>query len=284
MQDDYISLISNKGDGKELQTRCVYSGYPFKQWLVCKESAVELKRTDVTHQYLSFVYDRCQHTGLLLSHSEEEGALLSVFTIQKDGLSNKTKSSSRRMLFRPNGIFLGDNHVILYGAEVWSSSDRGFTFRQIFSLQGEVVTDVLSCNYNAMLVLLTDQGSIYLMKTGLERFARLNETLNSKTFLLFDHMGILMAVELDSTKPSSLRYRIISVNKLIQEHDIAFKRSIALQYYTTEYVLLHEFVPDIEVSSSFRFHPHHVGKIFSLRRHPGASPCSLKDRRACAGK
>ena len=43
---------------------------------------------------------------------------MSVFTIQKDGLSNKIKSSPWRMLFRPNGIFLGDNHVILYGAEV----------------------------------------------------------------------------------------------------------------------------------------------------------------------
>ncbi|XP_041964031.1 cation channel sperm-associated protein subunit beta-like isoform X3 [Alosa sapidissima] len=167
--DDFVSLVSNKGEGGQLQSRCVYSGYPFTQWYVCKASAVE-RCKKITHRYLSFLHDPYQHTGLLLSHSEEEGAMLSVFNLQKDGLKDLTKFSPAKMLFKPKGIFLKDNHVILYGSEVWSSSDRGFSFTKILNMDDDIIMDVLSCTYNSIVVMLSDKGTIFLMKAANMKF------------------------------------------------------------------------------------------------------------------
>ncbi|KAG5270804.1 hypothetical protein AALO_G00172500 [Alosa alosa] len=257
--DDFVSLVSNKGEGGQLHSRCVYSGYPFTQWYVCKASAVE-RCKKIKHRYLSFLHDPYQHTGLLLSHSEEEGAMLSVFNLQKDGLKDLTKFSPAKMLFKPKGIFLKDNHVILYGSEVWSSSDRGFSFTKILNMDDDIIMDVLSCTYNSIVVMLSDKGTIFLMKADMVKYAWLNEYLDRQTVLLCDHMGLLMAVKLDSTQHSSLSYRIISINQLIQMNDMGFDRPIVIQYTRPSSVLLHEY----GYGQPSLFSPSHVGKIFSL--------------------
>jgi hypothetical protein len=95
--DDTLSLISNEGKGENLvgviegvcyngyytnvypcvstgasqwqHSRCVYSKYPFTRWFLCQASAVDIAKNP-KHRYLSFLHDRHQHTGLLLSHTE----------------------------------------------------------------------------------------------------------------------------------------------------------------------------------------------------------------------
>ncbi|XP_062377467.1 cation channel sperm-associated auxiliary subunit beta-like isoform X2 [Sardina pilchardus] len=259
---DFVSLISNEGAGNQLHSRCVYSGYPFTEWHDCKASAVE-RNKNVTHRYLSFVHDRYQHTGLLVSHSEEEGGMLSVFNLQRDGLKNLTKFSPAKisLRFRPNGIFLRENHVIFYGNEVWLSSDRGFSFTKAsFTLYGDAVKEVVSCTYNSSVLLLTAKGIIFLLKPDLMRFAHLNERIDHQTALLCDHMGVVMAIKVNSTQQSSLSYRVISIKQLIQESGLGFNRPIVIQYTRPSSVLLHEYKEGYTPNLS----PSYVGKIFSL--------------------
>ncbi|KAM9517741.1 uncharacterized protein ACWYII_044567 isoform 1-T2 [Salvelinus alpinus] len=68
--DDTLSLISNEGEGENLHSRCLYSKYPFTRWFLCQASAADIAKNP-KNRYLSFLHDRHQHTGLLLSHTEQ---------------------------------------------------------------------------------------------------------------------------------------------------------------------------------------------------------------------
>ncbi|XP_071244764.1 cation channel sperm-associated auxiliary subunit beta-like isoform X8 [Salvelinus alpinus] len=115
--DDTLSLISNEGEGENLHSRCLYSKYPFTRWFLCQASAADIAKNP-KHRYLSFLHDRHQHTGLLLSHTEQKGAMVSVFGVKvEDIFQRHTKFTPVILDFQPRGIFLLDNHVILYGSE-----------------------------------------------------------------------------------------------------------------------------------------------------------------------
>ncbi|XP_055771046.1 cation channel sperm-associated auxiliary subunit beta-like [Salvelinus fontinalis] len=274
--DDTLSLISNEGEGENLHSRCVYSKYPFTRWFLCQASAADIAKNP-KHRYLSFLHDRHQHTGLLLSHTEQKGAMVSVFGVKvEDIFQRHTKFPPVILDFQPRGIFLSDNHVILYGSEVWTSSDRGSTFTWVFSLDNQMVIDALSCTVNGVVVFFTDHGNLYIMKSGLARFAWLNETLDVTSTLLCGHMGILIAVQLDKDKPSGFSYRNIEIDHLIEKHEMGFDKALALQYLTDHTVLLHEnaVINDhangnnrqgrtnpLTVAPASHFSPNHVGKV-----------------------
>uniref|UniRef100_A0AAZ3PS29 Cation channel sperm-associated protein subunit beta n=1 Tax=Oncorhynchus tshawytscha TaxID=74940 RepID=A0AAZ3PS29_ONCTS len=268
--DDTLSLISNEGEGENLHSRCVYSKYPFTRWLLCQASAVDIAKNP-KHRYLSFLHDRHQHTGLLLSHTEQQGAMVSVFGVKAEELFQRhTKFPPVILDFQPRGIFLLDNHVILYGSEVWTSSDRGSTFTWVFSLDNQIVIDALSCTVIGVVVFFTDHGNLYIMKSGLARYAWLNETLDVASTLLCGHMGILTAVQLDKDKPSGFSYRNIEIDHLIEKHEMSFDKALALQYTTDHTVLLHEnaVINDhangnnpLTVAPASHFSPDHVGKV-----------------------
>ncbi|KAJ7985014.1 hypothetical protein DPEC_G00360740 [Dallia pectoralis] len=268
--DDTISLISNKGEAENLSSRCVYTQYPFKLWFLCQASTAEIAKNP-NQRYLSFLHDRHQNTGLLLSHTKEKGAMVSVFGME-DGktLNRRTKFPPVLLNFQPTGIFLLDNHVILYGSEVWTSLDRGSTFKWVFSLVNQVVIDALSCNAIGVVVFFTDHGQLYVMKSGLDRYAWLNETLAPTSTLLCDHMGTLMAVQLSNDQPSGIIYKTIAIDQLIEKHKMGFAKSLALQYTTAQTVLLHEnaVVPPSPATIKLptgapvsRFTPDHRGKV-----------------------
>lgn len=163
--DDTLSLISNEGEGDNLHSRCVYSKYPFTRWFLCQASAADIAKNH-KHRYLSFLHDRHQHTGILLSHTEQKGAMVSVFGVKAEDLFQRhTKFPPVILDFQPRGIFLLDNHVILYGSEVWTSSDRGSTFTWVFSLDNQIVIDALSCTVIGVVVFFTDHGNLYIMKS-----------------------------------------------------------------------------------------------------------------------
>nr|XP_023849814.1 uncharacterized protein LOC111968465 isoform X2 [Salvelinus alpinus] len=114
------------------------------------------------------------------------------------------------------------------------------------------------------------------MKSGLARFAWLNETLDVASTLLCGHMGILIAVQLDKDKPSGFSYRNIEIDHLIEKHEMGFDKALALQYTTDHTVLLHEnaVINDhangnnrqgrnnpLTVAPASHFSPDHVGKV-----------------------
>ncbi|KAM6972905.1 cation channel sperm-associated auxiliary subunit beta-like [Aplochiton taeniatus] len=283
--DDMISLISNEGQGDSLHSRCVYSDYPFTRWLLCHASTANLKLYK-NHRYLSFLHDRHQHTGLLLSHTEEKGARISVFGANDTNINefnHETKFPPFTIDFIPRGIFLLDNHVILYGSEVWSSTDRGSTFNWVFSLVGDMVVKAVSSVLIKVVVFYTELGHVYLMKSGLYRFVRLNVTTPAESTLLFDHMGILMDIKMNPKAVSGFSYTIIDIESLIEEHEMGFDSPLALQYTTADTVYLHEAAPipelhvtppdsppalmpnqsDIKIASSFS--RGHIGKLIYYR-------------------
>ncbi|KAL2082571.1 hypothetical protein ACEWY4_022389 [Coilia grayii] len=192
--------------------------------------------------------------------------MLSVFTILKSGLKNEAKITPTFLPnYYPSGIFLRNTHVIIYGQEVWASSDRGASFQKLLSLKGDAVVDVLSCNYNSLLVLLTARGKVFIMRAGLERYSILNVVLTGATFLQCDHMGTLMAVKLDGTSPGGLSHRILPIDTLIQEDVQPFPTTLALQYISPVSVLLHEFPLTLATDLVSNLGTYHIGKIFSLR-------------------
>ncbi|KAL0969738.1 hypothetical protein UPYG_G00231630 [Umbra pygmaea] len=238
--DDTISLVSSQIEDNNLKSRCVYSKYPFKKWFQCNSSTAEIIKNP-KQGYLSFVYDRHQHTGLLLSRAKETDAMVSVFELDEEKpLNPRTKFPPVNLDFRATGIFLWDNNVILYGSEVWTSLDRGSTFNWVFSLDNQVVVNVLSCNAIGVVVLLTDHGHLYIIKSGLTRYAWLNETLASDSTLVCDYLGILIAIQLDKDHPSGFIYKTIKIKTLIEKNEVGFARPLALQYTTDHTVLLHE--------------------------------------------
>ncbi|XP_019909958.2 cation channel sperm-associated protein subunit beta isoform X2 [Esox lucius] len=260
--DDTISLISNEGEDEILNSKCVYSKYPFKRWFLCQASTDEITKNP-KQRYLSFLYDRHQDTGLLLSHTKENGTMVSVFGVKEEQpLDRCTKFPTALIDFQPTGIFLLDNSVILYGSEVWTSSDRGSTFKWVFSLDDQIVINALSCNAIGVVVFFTDQGHLYIMKSGLARHAWLNETLAMASTLLCDHMGTLMAIQLGKDNPSGVIYKTIPIEHLIEIHEMGFAKPLALQYTTDHTVLLHENAatpPSLD-----ELHQHTRGSHFTL--------------------
>ncbi|XP_062325604.1 cation channel sperm-associated auxiliary subunit beta-like [Osmerus eperlanus] len=272
--DDIISLINNEGEGDNLNSRCVYSEYPFTKWSICRASNAELKK-NARHRYLSFLHDRHQNTGLLLSYTEE-GAMVSVFGSKpgSDTFYTRTKFPPVQISFVPKGVIMMNNHVILYGSEVWTSTDRGSSFKWVFTLRGEVVVEAVTCSASGVVVFSTEQGHLYIMKSGQARYAWLDETVAMDSSLVCDHMDILMSVQLDPNSPTGLRYRTIDMNEKIQEHRMSFDRPLALQYTTDHTVLLHVHRPienrTVEVNSQAiehsavlhtQFSLDHVGKV-----------------------
>ncbi|XP_051955814.1 cation channel sperm-associated auxiliary subunit beta-like [Xyrauchen texanus] len=255
--DDYIALISSEGKDANLHSSCVYSQYPFKKWFSCQTCAMN------KHHYISFLHDRHQHTALILSRTQKGATDVSVFGLQEGHLKALAKFPPAQLDFEPKGIILLDTHIILYGSEVWMSVDRGATFNHVFSLKEEEVTEVVSCAVSGVLLLLTDKGHMYLMKSVMHKFALLNETLDHQSSLFCDHMGILMVVSLDPTHPIALSYKTINISHLITEYEIGFDGPLALQYRTHQSVLLHEYA---QMSSSpsaphCHFSHNHLGNV-----------------------
>ncbi|XP_071370882.1 cation channel sperm-associated auxiliary subunit beta-like [Centroberyx affinis] len=226
--DDIVSLTSS------LSSHCVYSRFPFRRWHSCRAA------TD--QRCLSFLYDRQQQTGLLLTHSDGQAATVSVIGMEGEVLRNRTRFPPVTVHFRPRGLLLLDNQVVLYGSQVWLSESRGATFHPVFSLEeGESVVDVLSCRLSRVLVFLTDRGRLYLMKPDLNwRFVHLRMPAPARSTLLCDHMGVLTALSVEPNAPSGFGRSAIDAERLIQEHESGFDRPLALQFISPTTVLLHE--------------------------------------------
>ncbi|XP_035388391.1 cation channel sperm-associated protein subunit beta-like [Electrophorus electricus] len=134
-----------------------------------------------------------------------------------------------------------------------------------------MVTDALCCTLTGVVVFLTNKGHIYLMKTGLDRFTWLNETLKRQSFLLCDHMGILLVVSLDPEAPITFSYKTINISRLIEGYEMGFNSALAVQYTTQQSVILHEFdhlkaPQNTSVTAQpSHFSSSHVGKVVYFR-------------------
>ncbi|XP_071758978.2 cation channel sperm-associated auxiliary subunit beta-like [Centroberyx gerrardi] len=258
--DDTVSLTSS------LNSRCVYSRFPFRQWHSC--------RATTGQHCLSFLYDRQQQTGLLLTHSDGQAATVSVFAMEGEVLRNRTRFPPVTVHFQPRGLFLLDDQVVLYGSQVWLSESRGATFHLVFSLEGEEsVLDVVSCRLSRVVVFLTDRGRLYLMKPDLNwRFVHLRMPAPDQSALLCDHMGVLTALSIEPKAPSGFGRSVIDTEQLIQKQESGFDRPLALQFISPTTVLLHEHthIPrdtpaEHTPQHSSLFSPADVGKLIFLR-------------------
>nr|XP_015206442.1 PREDICTED: cation channel sperm-associated protein subunit beta isoform X1 [Lepisosteus oculatus] len=262
-QDDYVSLISSGTDVENKASQCLYSRDPFTEWHSCDISNM------TSHRHVSFIYDGQQHTGIVLSYTQEKGAKVSVFGMRGPVLKKKARFPPVRLNFISHGMLFHPNshELYLYGSEVWSSADGGSSFSRIITLEGESVVNAVSCIHDQTVVFVTNLGSIYLSKADMGRYVKLNQSQHGVSTLYCDHLGSLIILSLHAQSPNGLNVDNIPTTSLIQHDDQSSEGALALQYTSDKTVLFHEHLPLSSpslVTGPSLFSPSHVGKVIRL--------------------
>uniref|UniRef100_W5N6L5 Cation channel sperm associated auxiliary subunit beta n=1 Tax=Lepisosteus oculatus TaxID=7918 RepID=W5N6L5_LEPOC len=263
-QDDYVSLISSGTDVENKASQCLYSRDPFTEWHSCDISNM------TSHRHVSFIYDGQQHTGIVLSYTQQEkGAKVSVFGMRGPVLKKKARFPPVRLNFISHGMLFHPNshELYLYGSEVWSSADGGSSFSRIITLEGESVVNAVSCIHDQTVVFVTNLGSIYLSKADMGRYVKLNQSQHGVSTLYCDHLGSLIILSLHAQSPNGLNVDNIPTTSLIQHDDQSSEGALALQYTSDKTVLFHEHLPLSSpslVTGPSLFSPSHVGKVIRL--------------------
>nr|XP_056707813.1 cation channel sperm-associated auxiliary subunit beta [Euleptes europaea] len=93
---------------------------------------------------------------------------------------------------------------------------------------------------------------------GVKRYAKLTSVEQTIFYMNFDHLGDLYRIILNETSKDFLAVRIMDVNTLLQEDDLAFDGALSPQYITEEQIMFFSHIPPGSVGP--RFYNLYIGK------------------------
>ncbi|EMP39875.1 Cation channel sperm-associated protein subunit beta [Chelonia mydas] len=153
-------------------------------------------------------------------------------------------------------------------SQVWFSEDGGNTFMLLITLENEIVIKTNTCVYSHSIAFVTDKGSIFFAKAGLERYTKLTTSAHNVFNLYYDHLGSLNIISLNESVSDSLEIRLLDVITLMQEDDIGFDGPLSPQYITEQQMVFFEHIPLNGKSRNIRksrFSDLHKGKVLQYR-------------------
>ncbi|KAH0620426.1 hypothetical protein JD844_020861 [Phrynosoma platyrhinos] len=160
-------------------------------------------------------------------------------------------------------IHPAQNSDIVEGAQhVWISYDGGNLFVPIMRLTNETIVETDTCVYSQAIVFVTDKGTIYYTKAGMQRYARLRIARAAFFSMYFDHLGTLNHISLNGTSVDDLVVSVLDVNTLLKEDDLGFNTALSTQYITEEQMIFCNYKSLIPGVRSITFSRLHLGKVF----------------------
>ncbi|KAM7164019.1 cation channel sperm-associated auxiliary subunit beta [Macrochelys suwanniensis] len=267
---DYISLSFNKDKTLSQVSTCFYSNDPYTEWYSCLPHRFHGGKT-LSRRVVAFLIDYQQNTGISLITVQNK-AVVSVYKITDHKLNKQTKFPVFWFpdpKFLPFGMFFhpGSHFLYVYGSQVWFSDDGGNTFMLLITLENEIIIKTNMCVYSHSIAFVTDKGSIFFAKAGLERYAKL--TTSAHIFnLYYDHLGSLNRISLNESVSDSLEINLLDVITLVQEDDIGFDGPLSPQYITEQQMVFFEHIPLNGKSRNIqksRFYGLHKGKVLQYR-------------------
>ncbi|XP_067403186.1 cation channel sperm-associated auxiliary subunit beta [Emydura macquarii macquarii] len=264
---DYISLSFNKDKTLSQVSTCFYSNDPYTEWYSCLPYRFHGGKT-LSRRVVAFLIDYQQNTGIGLITVQNK-AMVSVYKITDHKLNRQTKFPVFWFpdpMFLPFGMFFhpGSHFLYVYGNQVWFSDDGGNTFMLLITLENEIIIKTNMCVYSQSIAFVTDKGSIFFAKAGLEKYARLTTSAYNVFNLYYDHLGSLNIIALNESISDSLEINLLDVITLVQEDDIGFDGPLSPQYITEQQMVFFEHIPLNGKSRNIqksRFYDLHKGKV-----------------------
>ncbi|XP_025902699.1 cation channel sperm-associated protein subunit beta [Nothoprocta perdicaria] len=245
-EEDVISVTFNKEKSWSLLSTCFYSYSPFVFWSNCLPLR-SFGKKKFSKRPIAFLMDYQQNTGVSI-YKTQKRALVAVHKLTRRRLSKKVKFPMFQFPnsgFMPYGMFFHpETHFLyVYGNEVWLSSDGGNSFHLLFSLEKEHIVKTNTCVYTHTVAFVSDKGSIFFSKAGLETYAR-SVTSTKNVFSLYcDHLGDLHLINFNSSNMDRLSIRKIDVLTSAEELNKSFDNILAPQYITEQKIIFFEYKP-----------------------------------------
>nr|XP_060611139.1 cation channel sperm-associated auxiliary subunit beta [Anolis sagrei ordinatus] len=169
-------------------------------------------------------------------------ALVSVHKLEGNELRKQRKFPAfwfPDLDFIPFGMFFhpGSHFLYAYGNQVWISYDGGNVFTPIMKLENETIVETDTCVYTQAIVFVSDKGTIFYTKAGMQKYARLRVTPGAIFSMYFDHLGTLNYIVLNSSSTDDVVVSEMDVNTLLKGDDLGFNAALAVQYITEEQIV-----------------------------------------------
>ncbi|XP_062824198.1 cation channel sperm-associated auxiliary subunit beta isoform X1 [Anolis carolinensis] len=269
---DYVGLSFNKEKTLSQESTCFYSNDSFTKWHNCLPHRTPAERA-ISRRVVSFIVDYEQNTGIAILYQQSR-ALVSVHKLEGNELKKQRKFPAFWFPdpdFIPFGMFFhpGSHFLYAYGNQVWISFDGGNVFIPIMKLENETIVETDTCVYTQAIVFVSDKGTIFYTKAGMQKYARLRVTPGVIFSMYFDHLGSLNYISLNSTSADDISVSEMDVQTLLKGDDLGFNAALSAQYVTEEQMIfcnhrsLNPAVPD------GMFNRLHIGKAFEYG--PGGS-------------